>query len=191
MADDLPDDPPRNDEGGEAPDAARLAALVYDELRELAARQLAGERREHTLQATALVHEAYLRLHRERRSNWRSDTHFLAVASQAMRRVLVDHARGRRAAKRGGAALRVTLHDVAGDANAPSCDALDVIDLDSALDELRELDPRAAEVVALRYFAGLDLDEVAAAIGVSRRTAAEDWAIARSWLRRRLAGDDG
>lgn len=166
-----------------------LAVLVYDELRSLARRLMSAERRNHTLQATAVVHEAYLKLVDQTRVGWQGRAHFLAVAAQAMRRVLCDHARRHRSRKRGGDWKRVTLHD---DAFAPSeLAAEELLALDTALTRLAGLDERQAQVVELRTFAGLTVDEVATLLGVSRRTVEKDWTHARVWLRRELAaGED-
>jgi RNA polymerase sigma factor (TIGR02999 family) len=160
-----------------------LLAIVYDELRALAARHLRGERRGHTLQPTALVHEAYLRLVDSAALGFDSRAHFFGTAAIAMRRVLVDHARRRNAVKRGGAWERVTLAtDLADDSRT----ATDLLDLHAALERLAGLDPQLARLVELRFFAGLTLDEAATLLGVSRRKAAKDWAAARLWLRREL-----
>jgi RNA polymerase sigma factor (TIGR02999 family) len=165
-----------------APEA--LVPLVYAELRRQAAHALRREGEGHTLQATALVHEAWLRLDGQHDARWESRTQFLAVAAQMMRRVLVDHARARRALKRGGAGTLVTL----GDANhaVASSDDVDVLALDEALARLAAIDPRKARLVELRYFAGMSIPEAAAALGVSLATAGREWAVARMWLRREL-----
>ena len=163
----------------------RLAPLVYDELRRQARRQLHGERAGHTLQPTALVHEAFLRLVEQRRAQWQNREQFFAVASRAMRRVLVDHARARMAAKRGDGQTLVALDE----ARAPSASpGVDVLALDRALDRLAGLDPRQARVVELRYFGGLTAPETAAALDVSLATVNRDWAMARAWLFRELGG---
>lgn len=160
-----------------------LIARVYGDLRRIARRQLARERQGHTLQPTALAHEAYLKLADQERVVWNGRTHFLAVAALAMRRILVSHARERGAAKRGGGALRVTL-----DGNLAVAERdFDLAALDEALVELARRDPRAARVVELRFFGGLTLDETASALGVSPATVKVDWSLARSWLFRRLA----
>ena len=168
-----------------------LAPLVYAELRRQARLALRREGEGHTLQPTALVHEAWLRLEGQHDARWESRTQFLAVAAQAMRRVLVDHARTRRALKRGGGATPITLGDadraVAGGASADAAaDAVDVLALDDALARLAILDPRKARLVELRYFAGLSIPEAAAALGVSLATVGREWAVARMWLRREL-----
>ena len=163
--------------------ADRLLAIVYAELRAVAARHLRGERRGHTLQPTALVHEAYLRLVDGEAVGWESRAHFFGAAAQAMRRVLVDHARRRSAVKRGGEWERVTLvTDLAAEAHT----ATDLLDLHAALERLAALDPERARLVELRFFAGLTLDEAADMLGVSRRKAAKDWAATRLWLLQEL-----
>jgi RNA polymerase sigma factor (TIGR02999 family) len=174
-----------------APDA--LAPLVYDELRRQAQLALRHERQGHTLQTTALVNEAWLRLDAQRNAPWQSRTQFFAVAAQMMRRVLVDHARARRAAKRGGAGTPVTLGaidraDAAADAPTrdATVDAVDLLALDDALAQLAVLDPQKAKLVELRYFAGLSIPAAAEALGVSPATVGREWAVARMWLRREL-----
>ena len=167
--------------------AEELAPELYGELRRVAERALSRERRGHTLQPTALVHEAFLRLLGQRVA-WRSRAHFLGVAGQAMRRILVDHARRRAAAKRPSPAERVTLSGLAA---AGGGEDVDLLDLDAALDRLARLDPRAARVVELRGFAGCTAEEAAEALGVSEATVARDWRMARSWLRRELAHPSG
>lgn len=163
----------------------RLAPLVYDELRRQARLQLRGERAGHTLQPTALVHEAFLRLVGQSRAQWQNREQFFAVASRAMRRVLVDHARARMAAKRGDGQTFVVL-DEARAASAPP--GVDVLALDQALDRLAAIDLRQARVVELRYFGGLTAPETAAALDVSLATVNRDWAMARAWLFREIGG---
>jgi RNA polymerase sigma factor (TIGR02999 family) len=158
----------------------RLVPLVYGELRRRAAGYLRGERYGHTLQPTALVHEAYLRLV-GRREPWRNRSQFFGIASNLMRQILVDHARRRRAAKRDG--IRVSLEE----AVQPAAEReVDLVRLDDALAELSALDPRQGRVVELRYFGGLKLEEVAEVLGVSVATVKRDWAMARAWLFDRL-----
>ena len=169
---------------GESGASDALVELVYTELRKQASQALRREGEGHTLQATALVHEAWLRLDGQHDARWESRTQFLAVAAQMMRRVLVDHARTRRAAKRGGGGTHVSLSDADNVAAAP--DAVDVIALDDALARLAIMDPRKARLVELRYFAGLSIPEAAAALGVSLATVGREWAVARMWLRREL-----
>ena len=172
-----------------APEA--LARLVYAELRRRAARALRREGEGHTLQPTALVHEAWLRLDGQHDASWESRTQFFAVAAQMMRRVLVDHARTRRALKRGGAPMQVTLGEVdraagVSAARPDSIDAVDLLALDDALVRLAALDPRKAQLVELRYFAGLSIPECAAALRISEATVGREWVVARTWLRREL-----
>ena len=172
-----------------APEA--LARLVYAELRRRAARALRREGEGHTLQPTALVHEAWLRLDGQHDASWESRTQFFAVAAQMMRRVLVDHARTRRALKRGGAPMQVTLGEVdraagVSAARPDSIDAVDLLALDDALVRLAALDPRKARLVELRYFAGLSIPECAAALRISEATVGREWVVARTWLRREL-----
>ncbi|HEV7990966.1 MAG TPA: sigma-70 family RNA polymerase sigma factor [Gemmatimonadaceae bacterium] len=161
-----------------------LVPLVYAELRRQAKRALRREGEGHTLQATALVHEAWLRLDGQHDARWESRTQFLAVAAQMMRRVLVDHARTRRALKRGGGGTQVTLGDASHAAAAS--DEVDVLALDDALARLAVIDPRKARLVELRYFAGMSIPDAAAAMGISQATVGREWAVARMWLRREL-----
>ena len=174
---------------GDAEAAEALARLVYAELRRQARRALRGEGNADTLQPTALVHEAWIRLDGQHDARWESRTQFFAVAAQVMRRVLVDHARTRRALKRGGAAAQVTLGGAIGEvaAQGVGLDAVDLLALDDALARLAALDPQKARLVELRYFAGLNIAEAAAALGVSPATVGREWAVARMWLRRELA----
>ena len=164
----------------------QLLPLVYDELRRIAGAYLKNERSSHTLQPTALAHEAYLRLIDQRQVSWENRAHFLGLAAQAMRRILADHARRRRAAKRGGGALHLSIedHDVADAASFVPAD-----DLDRALEDLARLDARQARVVELRYFSGLTIEETAEVIGISPATAKRDWVLARAWLFRELKAD--
>jgi RNA polymerase sigma factor (TIGR02999 family) len=174
---------------GEPRAADQLLPLVYDELRRLAAARLAREAPGQTLQPTALVHEAYLRLVGPDPSYpWDGSAHFYGAAAEAMRRILIDRARDRKRLKRGGDRIRrrYDLEGVIADDASPD----DLIDLDEALGRLALIDPRSAELVKLRLYAGLSLDEAAAAIGVVRRTAERDWAFARAWLFRQLTPPD-
>jgi len=164
----------------------RLFTAVYAELRKLAASYLARERPGHTLQATALANEAYLRLIEQSRVAWRGRTHFFAVAAQAMRRVLVDHARGRLRHKRGGGLERVTFVDDVNPALGTECTLEEIVALDEALTKLADLDPRQARLVEQRFFGGLTVEEAAAELGVSTRTAEGDWLHAKAWLNRAL-----
>jgi RNA polymerase sigma factor (TIGR02999 family) len=164
-----------------------LAQLVYDELRRQAGLTLRREDVGHTLQPTALVHEVWLRLDGQHRARWESRTQFFAVAARLMRHVLVDHARARRAGKRGGGGSHVSLepsHDVAEDS---AVDAVDLIALDDALARLATFDPFKARIVDLRYFGGLSIPEAADMLGVSVATLGREWAVARLWLRRELS----
>ena len=163
--------------------AAKLMPLVYDEFRALAARHLRRERVGHTLQPTALVHEAYLRLIDQTRVDWQGRTHFFAVGAQAIRRILVDHARQHKRQKRGGGAGRVQLDEAV--ALAPQRHE-ELLALDEALKKLAELDARQAQVVEMRFFGGLSVAEVASMLGVSKRTVEGDWTMARAWLLREL-----
>ncbi len=173
-------------EAGDENASAALLPLVYDELRRIAGRILGSDAQRHTLQPTALVHAAYLKMAR-RSDAWDGRRHFLCVAAKAMRQVLADHADARRAAKRGGGWARVTLSsDPSLEAQGPE---VDLEALDDALTELAEADPRAATVVELRFLAGLTIGDVADTLGVSLTTVKEDWRVARAWIRRRL--DEG
>ncbi len=165
--------------------ADRLVPIVYRDLRERAARYLNRERPGHTLQPTALVNEAYVRLVNQKNADWKGRTHFLAIASQAMRRILTDHARGKGRAKRGGGVRRVTLDGIAGPGDSLE---IDLFDLNEALERFAALDPRASRVVELRFFGGLTDDEAARELGVSPRTFLWDWATSRAWLGRALRG---
>jgi RNA polymerase sigma factor (TIGR02999 family) len=166
-------------EHGDARAAEQLLPLVYDELRKLAAQKLAHEKPGQTLQATDLVHEAYLRLVGDRDPGWNGRGHFFAAAAEAMRRILINRARDRGRLKRGADRRRVEFEHLADPAQAP---AGALLDLDDALGRLAESYPRCAELVKLRFFAGLRLDEAAAALGISSRTADREWMFARAWL---------
>jgi RNA polymerase sigma factor (TIGR02999 family) len=171
---------------GDAKAQERLMALVYDDLRRRAAAYLRRERGGHTLQPTALVHEAYLRLLEQDRVVWQNRAHFLAIAASMMRRVLVDHGRRQKARKRGGAGTRVTL-DEGFSPVAPR--GLDLLALDEALVELAALDEQQARIVELRAFGGLSVEETAEAIGMSPATVKRHWAFALAWLQRRLRAE--
>ncbi len=166
----------------------RLMPAVYAELHRLAEQHLARERTDHTLQATALVHEAYLRLVDQRSVRWQNRAHFFGIAAQLMRRVLVDYARRRDAAKRGDGARPLSLEEAAD--QAPSR-PLDILDLDRALDRLAALDPQQGRLVELRFFGGLTVEESAEVLGVSARTVKRDWRAARAWLYRELHPEAG
>lgn len=161
-----------------------LVPLLYDEMRELAAAYLRRERADHTLQATALAHEAFLRLLGQREVTWQNRAHFMGLVAQAMRRILADHARRHRAQKRGGGAVRVLLEEgeIAGRPDVAADD------LDTALEDLARLEPRQARVVELRFYAGLSVDETAEVLGTSPATVKRDWVVARAWLHRELHG---
>lgn len=171
---------------GDASALSNVFPLIYGELHRLAQRQLQREPDGHTLSPTALVHEAYIRLADYTRMEWTSRAHFMAVAATAMRRILVDHARGHRSIKRGGALRRVAIESVE---LAVEDRAELLIALDDALDRLRALDARQAQVVECRFFGGMTEEETAEALGISLRTAKRDWAKARSWLYREIYGD--
>jgi RNA polymerase sigma factor (TIGR02999 family) len=165
----------------------QLLPLVYDELRKLAAAKLAQEKPGQTLQATALVHEAYLRLvDADNAGRWNSRGHFFAAAAEAMRRILVDQARRRKAGKRGGGAEREELHESAIAAARPPEELLAVSEV---LDRLAEIDPAAANVVKLRFFVGLNMSEIADAMGISVRSAHDIWAYARTWLHQQVSAE--
>lgn len=168
--------------------AADLVVLLYSELRSLASRYLRRERSDHTLQTTALVHEAYLRLNDQRQVRWKNREQFLGVAAQLMRRILVDYSRGRDAQKRGRGFERVFLEEAAGVSRGK---AADVIALDEALTRLAEFDPQQAQLVEVRFFGGLSNDEAAAVLGVSRTTVKRNWNLAKAWLARELRKGDG
>jgi RNA polymerase sigma-70 factor, ECF subfamily len=163
--------------------ANRLLPLVYDELKARAAAYFKNQNAGHTLQPTALVHEAYLRLIDQTNPQWENRAHFLAVAATAMRQILVDHARTRRAAKRGGLWNRLELSNCVPE---PDLQEVDVVGLDESLVGLAKLDSRQAKIVELRFFAGLTIDEVAQALDVSSRTIELDWKMAKAWLTRDL-----
>jgi RNA polymerase sigma factor (TIGR02999 family) len=161
----------------------RLMPLVYAELHRLASRHLARER-ESTLQTTALVHEAYLKLVDQRAASWQNRAHFFAIAARLIRRILIDHARRRDRARRGGGAPHVSIDEAAAVSIERSAE---LIALDEALTELAAIDPRKSEVVELRFFGGLSVEETAAALGVSAVTVMRDWSTARAWLHRAIA----
>jgi RNA polymerase sigma factor (TIGR02999 family) len=171
-------------EQGDPHAAERLWPVVYDELRQLAAAKLAQERPGQTLQATALVHEAYLRLVGDNPTPWNSRGHFFAAAAEAMRRILIDKARQKRRPKHGGQRRRVTLDDASPSVEQP---ADDLLALDEALSALAAVAPRKAELVKLRFYAGLTIPDAAAALRISEATAQRDWTYARTWLFCRLA----
>jgi len=161
-----------------------LMPLVYDELHRQAARFLSRERRDHTLQTTALIHETYLKLVDQREVNWESRTHFFAIAANLMRRILVDYARSRNREKRGGDYLILPLEEAESVAGKEK--SIDLMALDEALTRLEKIDKRQARIVELRYFGDLTLEETAEALRISRTTVADDWAMAKAWLHREL-----
>jgi RNA polymerase sigma factor (TIGR02999 family) len=171
-------------QAGDAEALEQLLPLVYDELRRVARARLRQEQPGHTLQATALVHEAYLRLLGPGHPTPHNRTHLFAVAARLMRQILVDHARKKRASKRGGGATVITLHDAA---LTPEVAMVDILALDEALGELTALDARLCQVVELKFFAGLNINETAEALKVSTATVERDWTIAKAWLHQRLS----
>jgi RNA polymerase sigma factor (TIGR02999 family) len=160
-----------------------LIPLVYDELRRLARRYLRRERPDHTLQSAALVHEAYLRMVQQEPLQWQNRAHFFGVAAQMMRHILVDHARGRLAAKRGAGAPRLELDDQIALAQKRE---VDLVALDDALNQLAALDPQQARLVELRFFGGLSIEEASIVLGISPATVKREWAVARAWLQREM-----
>ena len=162
-----------------------LVPLVYNELRRIARSKLRLERSGHTLNTTALVNEAYLKLVQVDRLQWQSRAHFLAIAAQAMRNILVSHARRRKRVKRGGGAPHVSLSEAAA---FPAREADRILDLDAALDNLAALNPRHARIVECRFFGGMTIEETATVLGVSNATAKRDWTVLRGWLQRELEG---
>jgi len=162
----------------------KLTPLVYQELKRLAARYLRRERSDHTLQSTALVHEAWLRLIDQRQVHWQNRAQFFGVAAEMIRRILIDHARGRQAAKRGDGAIKLTLDEAL---FTPDRRDLDLVALDDALKDLARLDPQQSRLVELRYFAGLSIEESAEVLGVSPATVKREWAAAKAWLYRELS----
>jgi RNA polymerase sigma factor (TIGR02999 family) len=174
-------------EPGDRPAGEQLFEDVYSELRALAARYLHRERKSHTLQPTALVHEAYLKLVGQTRADWRGRAHFLAIAAQAMRQILVDHARRHRAAKRGGNRQRIAFDD---NLVIESNRDVDLLALEDALTKLSKLDLRQARMIELRFFGGLSIAEVAKVMGMSKRSVEREWTMVRAWLRRELNRSD-
>lgn len=168
--------------------AEALLPMVYDELRRIAADYLRQDRVDHTLQPTALVHEAFLKIARQSNPNWNDEAHFRAVAAMAMRQILVDHARGKHADKRGGDRLRVTLSEATPHAGGGN-DGMDfdVLALDEAMRDLEQLDTRRAKVVELHFFGGMTFRDAAGVLDIAPKTAESDWYFARAWLRKRLA----
>jgi RNA polymerase sigma-70 factor, ECF subfamily len=174
----------RGDQGA----ADRLMPLVYDELRRLARSYMRRERPDHTLQATALVNEAYLKLVRQREVNWQGRSHFFGIAAQLMRRILIDHARGHLRAKRGGTNVVLPLNEAL--AFSPE-QSEELLRLDEALERLTKKDPRQAKIVELRFFGGLSVDEAAEFLEISPKTVKRDWALAKAWLHGELKANHG
>jgi RNA polymerase sigma factor (TIGR02999 family) len=184
---------------GEAAALDALWPMVYDDIRDRARRQLASERRDHTLPGTALVNEAFVKLSNQRVDHWQSREQFLSLASQIMRRVLIDHARRRKAERRGGAVERLSIDDTQGALAAEHAQAInafdderiDVLAIDTALTQLEQLDPTQGRIVELRYFGGLTIEETATVVSISPASVKREWALARAWLRRELAVSEG
>ncbi|HJZ83035.1 MAG TPA: sigma-70 family RNA polymerase sigma factor [Pyrinomonadaceae bacterium] len=173
--------------GGDKVALDQLIPIVYDELRRQAARYLRQERPGHTLQTTALIHEAYLRLVDQKNVQWQNRAQFFGIAAQLMRRILVDHARTKHRAKRGGSAIRVSLSE----ATAVTRDAnQDLIEIDEALTRLAEIDEQQSKIVELRFFSGLNVEETAAALNISPATVKRDWSVAKAWLHREISRDE-
>ncbi|HLF85375.1 MAG TPA: sigma-70 family RNA polymerase sigma factor [Blastocatellia bacterium] len=170
--------------GGDRNALDKLMPLVYADLRQIARRYMRSERADHTLQTTALVHEAYVRLVNQNRVSWKNRAHFLAIAAQMMRRILIDHARSYRYQKRGGGALNLSLDEAAVLSREQ---ASEMIALDHALTSLEKFDPRKSRVVELKFFGGLTTEETAAALEVSKRTVESDWNFAQAWLYREMS----
>ena len=171
------------------PPSNEMLPTMYGELRRVARRYLGRERKNHTLQPTALVHEAWLRLQNERGGPWQGRTHGLALGAQAMRRLLVDHGRHQKQQKRGGGAHPVALDELLNAAATQEVPVEDLMTLEAALARLEAIDPRAAQVISLRFFSGMSSPEVAEHLGVSVRTVEGDWTHARAWLKRELSGE--
>ena len=173
--------------GGDRAALDQLVPLVYEELRRQASNYLRRERPGHTLQTTALIHEAYLRLVDQKQMHWQNRAQFFGIAAQLMRRILVDHARTKHRAKRGGSAVRVSLTDatvVGKDVN------LDLIEIDEALNRLARIDEQQAKIVELRFFSGLNVNETAAVLNISPATVKRDWSVAKAWLHREIVHDE-
>ena len=179
----------RDWQAGSTPALERLIPLVYDELHTLASRYLSRERRDHTLQPTALVNEAFLKLAGQRDVDWQSRAHFFGIAANLMRRILVDHARRDGRVKRGGGVTHLPLDDIDPPSPKVAVDAVDACVLDTALSRLEALDPQQGRIVELRFFGGMTIEETAEVVGVSSATIKREWAVARAWLYRELTGD--
>lgn len=172
--------------GGDDAALNRLIEIVYPELHRIAMRHLRQERSDPTLQCTALVHEAYLRLAHRQDCEWSDRSHFFAVASRIIRGILVDYRRARGAAKRGGGGQKIQLAEEA--AGSSGSEPVDLLDLDAALTELEKLDPQQSRVVEMRFFGGLSVEETAQVLGISAATVKRDWVMAKTWIHRRLSG---
>ena len=186
MSSDLPPDVTqilKDWSGGDAAAPEKLMPLVYEELRRLARNYIARERADHTLQATALVHEAYLRMVDEKRVSWQNRAHFYGMAARLMRRILVDHARAHNAAKRGGLEQKLILDEAR---DLPTKNAVELVALDGALENFAHTYPRKSEVVELKFFGGLDTKEISEVLQVSEKTVLRDWNFAKLWLCREL-----
>lgn len=162
----------------------KLMPLVYDELHRLAKRYLSQERSDHTLQSTALVHEAYLRMVDQKNVRWQNRAHFFGVAAQSIRHILVDHARSHRAAKRGSGAAKLSLDEAIG---VPEKREVDLLALDESLERLSNLDPQQGQIVEMRFFGGLSIEETAEALRISPATVKRDWVMAKAWLYQNLS----
>ena len=173
--------------GGDKQALDKLLPAVYDELRRQAARYLRRERPGHTLQTTALIHEAYLRLIDQKSVQWQNRAQFFGIAAQMMRRILVDHARTKHRAKRGGSDVRVSLTDATSVTKGPD---LNLVELDEALNRLEKIDPQQSKIVELRFFSGLNVEETAAALQISPATVKRDWKVAKAWLHREISHDE-
>lgn len=171
--------------GGDKAALDKLIPVVYDELRRQASRYLRGERPGHTLQTTGLVNEAYLRLVDQKKVHWQNRAHFYGIAAQLMRRILVDHARAKHRAKRGGADLRVSLDEAMMITKGRD---IDLVALDEALDRLAKIDSQQSRVVELRFFSGLNVEETAEVLGISAATVKREWSVAKAWLYREIGG---
>ncbi|MEW6208017.1 MAG: sigma-70 family RNA polymerase sigma factor [Acidobacteriota bacterium] len=165
----------------------KLIPLVYSELRQMAARYLRREAAPHTLQTTALVHEAYLKLVDQKKVRWQNRSHFFAIAAQAMRRILIDHARTRLSARRGGSEQKIALDDGAIDISEERASSL--VALDEALERLAEIDPQKSRIVELRFFGGLSIEETAHALGIGTATVIRQWRVAKAWLYKEVTGE--
>ena len=176
----------RDTNGGNAEVLNRILPLVYDELRRQAQNFLRRERKDHTLQTTALIHEAYIKLTEQRNVGWNDRSHFFAISASIMRRILVDYAKTKHRRKRGGYAEHIPLDETV--VAAKDNRGIDMLALDSALDRLSEIDSRQERIVEMRYFAGMSIAEIAEVLGISEATVSRDWNVARAWLRFELGG---